>query len=99
MLSLINLPQKSRKDGWPKFLFVCPSLHTNYRNNAFRKKFSRVLEDVCVCTVFFNWLIVSNSAPRDRVRAPEYRVNKSVQLLNFIVMNNPDKRQTILISK
>ena len=49
--------------------------------------------------VFFNWLIVSNSAARDRVRAPEYRVNKSVQLLNFIVMNNPNKRQTMLISK
>ena len=46
--SFIDLiPFKSRKDNWPKFLYLCPSLHNNYRNNTLRKKFTRSLEDIC----------------------------------------------------
>ena len=44
------LPYKSKKDGWPKFLYISPSMHRNYRNNALRKKFTRVLEDICSIT-------------------------------------------------
>ena len=40
------LPLKMKRDNWPKFLFVCPSLHVNYENKPLRKKFTRVLEDI-----------------------------------------------------
>ena len=44
------LPAKNRRDNWPKFIFICPSSHINYRNNALCKKFCRVLEDSCAST-------------------------------------------------
>ena len=45
------LQQKCKREGgWPKLLFICPSLHRNYRNNSLRKKFIRVLEDQCSIT-------------------------------------------------
>ena len=44
------LPHKSKRDNWPKLLFISPSLHCNYRNNNLRKKFTRILEDTCAYT-------------------------------------------------
>ena len=44
------LPYKNKKEGWPKFLYICPSMHKNYKNNALRKKYTRVLEDTCSIT-------------------------------------------------
>ena len=44
------LPLKAKRENWPKFVFICPSIHTNYRNNGLRKKFTKSLEEICAYT-------------------------------------------------
>ena len=40
-----KLPQKSIKQGWPHVLFIAPSVHKNYPNDVYRRKFTMALEN------------------------------------------------------
>ena len=47
---LEKLPLKCKREGWPKFLWVSPTLHKNYKNNVERKKFTQTLESNALIT-------------------------------------------------
>ena len=49
--SLVNrfkslIPQKAKKYNWPQFIWVTPSIHKNYTNNVYRRKFAGEMEQI-----------------------------------------------------
>ena len=41
-----KLPKKSIRTDWPHLLLIAPSIHKNYHNDKFRRKFTHALEKV-----------------------------------------------------
>ena len=39
-----KIPPKANKAEWPHILFLAPTVHTNYTNDVFRRKFTSALE-------------------------------------------------------